>query len=840
MSELLPIWDKSELILKGFGHGRRLVVTAPTGSGKSTQLPQMILDSSETEGQIVVLEPRRIAARMLARRVASERGSSVGEEVGYSVRFDNKTSRQTKIAYVTEGLLLRRLLSEPELNGVSTLIFDEFHERNLDADLALALAKQLSESLRPDLGIVVTSATIPPSPIMKFLGNCPLIELSGRSFPVEISYSGTCPRDAICTSAANQVIELAPRSQGDFLVFMPGAYEIRKTLSELQGSPALRDFDLLPLYGDLSPDRQDAAVLPSSRRKVVVATNVAETSLTIDGVRVVIDSGLAKKSSFDSTRGINSILPEPISLASADQRAGRAGRTAPGLCIRLWSEKQQSNRQESEIPEVLRVDLSQTVLSLLCAGISCRELSWLEPPEERALAKAESLLKDLGAVDSNGKPTETGQAMAAYPLHPRHARALCEAIDRDCSYPVALALSLAQDRSILLPTRDKDVLTRRDELFDVANEPFESDFLYLLRAWAYASERNFDPSPCRVLGIHAGRCRQADKLACRLLAITGVKTQRDLTFDSIDFTKSILSAFPEHVGKRRNRGTLVYSLSNGKNGELRRRSMARDAEFLVTAELEEIELRGQVGLVLGLATEIREEWLSELFPNAVTHQIETYFDQDSRTAVSRRSTKFRELLLSEKDEGEPSPEDAAAAIAEEILAGRLRPKKWDAKAERLVARINFAAKHCPQLEVEPIEDEAKRVLFQQFCYGEKTWRPLRNKEILPLLESWLSPEQTAALPSLVPEEIPLPNKKRPARLRYDSDGETTLSATIQDFYDLMETPTIAEGRYLLRLEILAPNRRPVQVTRDIKGFWQDSYPEVKRELAGRYPKHEWR
>ena len=624
------------------------------------------------------------------------------------------------------------------------------------------------------------------------------------------------------------------------VVWVPGAFEIRRTISELERSPRLKGFDLFPLFGELPPDRQDAAVRLGERRKVVVATNVAETSLTIDGVRVVIDSGLAKKARHDPRRGVNCLLPEPISRASAEQRTGRAGRTAPGHCVRLWGEKEHERRPEAETPEVRRMDLSETLLSLRAANLDPRSLDWFEEPEEESIAQAESLLVDLGALDEVGALTERGCSMAAFPMHPRYARALLEARERDCLHAVALALALAQDRSILLPVRDKHLIAEREKLLDVTSDETESDFFHLLRAWSYAAERNFDVSHCRDLGIHAGRCRESAKLAQRFLSLAGAKGETDLTCDPVAFAKCILAAFPEHVGKRRNRGMLVYALANGKNGELRRQSTARDAELLVAAELDEMQLRGQVGLVLGLATEIREEWLAEIFPNVFVYKEETVFDQESRTVVCRRATKFRDLVLHEEDSGKPAPEAAALALAEEILSGRLRLKKWDAEADRFVARVNFVAKHCPELEVEPIDEEARRLLLEQFCLGEKTWRPLRNKEVLPILRDWLSPEQVTALPSLAPEEIPIPNTQRPVRLRYDPDGEVTLAATVQELYDLRETPSIAGDRYPLRVEILAPNRRPAQITRDLAAFWRDSYPEVKRELAGRYPKHEWR
>ena len=836
----LPILTRTEVIVSTLRDKCRLVVTAPTGSGKSTQLPQMLLDSGDYPGQILVLEPRRLAARMLACRVAGERGGKVGEEVGYRVRFDNQTSPVTRIIYVTEGLLLRRILQNPDLHGVSALIFDEFHERNLETDLTLALTKRLVETTCPDLAILVTSATLTADSLCEYLGNCPLIAVEGRTFPVEVSHAGGDRDEPVWKRAAEHVARLAPETDGDFLVFMPGAFEIRKTIAELEGSPRLKSFDFLPLFGDLPNDRQDAALRPSDRRKVVVSTNVAETSLTIDGIRVVVDSGLAKKARHDHRRGVNALLTEPISRASAEQRAGRAGRTAPGHCLRLWSEREHERRPEAETPEVRRVDLSETLLSLRAANFVPRELPWFEPPEEEAFAQAECLLADLGAIDDDFALTERGRAMAAFPLHPRYARALFEARERDCLPAVALALALAQGRSILLPLRDKRLAAERENLLDAAPGEIESDFFHLLRAWSFAAERNFAAAHCRDLGIHAMRCREASRLSRQYLSLAGAQGETDLTCEPVSFAQCILAAFPDHVGKRLNRGMLVYALANGRNAELRRQSACRDANLIVAADLEEIQLRGNVGLALGLATEISEQWLAEIFPRSFTQRDETTFDEETRTVVCRRAKKFRDLVLCEEATGEPAPEEAAGILSEEILSGRLRLKKWDGECERFVSRVNFAAKHCPELEIEPFGEEAHRLVLQQFCLGEKTWRPLRNKEVLPTLCEWLLPEQFAAMVTLAPEEVAIPNRKRPVRLRYDSDSEATLSATVQELYDLAETPTIAGGRYVLRIEILAPNRRPAQITRDLAAFWSDSYPLVKRELAGRYPKHEWR
>src|SRR3954452_7316589 len=457
----LPIYELEDDIVTALRQQPRLILEAPTGSGKSTQVPQILLDHGLLgSGEVVILQPRRIAARLLAARVAAERKARLGELVGYQVRFENVVSKQTRIRFVTEGILLRQLIQDPELRGVTAILFDEFHERHLYGDITLARALRLQESTRPDLKIAVMSATLDTGTLEKFLAPCAVLSSGGRQHPVEIEY---LPKPArlddypIWDLAADELVRLAPITEGDALIFMPGKYEIGRTLAAVRASRVSSQFVPLPLHGELQPAEQDAALAHYEKRKAIIATNVAETSLTIDGVRVVIDSGLARIARFDPRRGINTLLVEKISCASADQPAGRAGRNAPGRCLRLWTEREHLDRAPQELPEVKRLDLAEVVLTLKASGVNdIAAFRWLEAPDSHALARAEQLLADLGALAANGI-TALGRRMLGSPVHPRYARMLLAAQQYRCVPAIALIAALTQGRNLLRRLEGKQV-----------------------------------------------------------------------------------------------------------------------------------------------------------------------------------------------------------------------------------------------------------------------------------------------------------------------------------------------------------------------------------------------
>ena len=838
----LPIYELRDELIAALKTDSRLIIEAPTGSGKSTQVPQMLLDSGLCNGDIVVLQPRRIAARMLARRVAHERGGETGGEVGYQVRFENCISDKTRIRYVTEGILLRQILSDPELRGVSAVIFDEFHERHLYGDITLARALHLQKT-RPDLKIIVMSATLDAAPLRDYLAPCRELKSEGRMFPVEISYAAKkidFDHHPVWEAAAD-AFESAIRSgaEGDVLIFMPGAYEISRTVEAVRSKSGAKEFAVLPLHGELPPRDQDAAVEPGSGRKVVVATNVAETSITIDGIRVVIDSGLARIARYDPNRGIDTLFVERISRASADQRTGRAGRTAPGICHRLWTLQEQSTRRAQELPEILRHDLSEVVLTLKAGGIDDVEnFQWLEKPDPVSLARTLTLLTDLGALDHHGKLTKTGARMVQFPMHPRYARMLLAADEYHCVRQACLIAALTQGKGILERNKGKEIRGQRDDLL---GDDDCSDFKRLMRAWSFADKNNYNTGACRELGIHAAAARQVKPLYERFLQIAeqqGLKINRAAPEDEF-LQKCILTAFSDQLARRCDKGTLRCELVHGRTAELARESVIRDAELLVAAEITEIgQTRGQTGVLLNLATAIQEEWLEELFPEDFSEVRVPQYDTSIKRVVVERRRMFRDLALDSSITHDPKPDEAAAVLATEVLKGNLDIPGWDDEIENWILRVNLLATWCPDKNIPLIDEAARRTMLEELCLGAVCRKDLREANVKAVVRDWLTYEQQQWIEKQVPDRFTMPGGHR-ARIRYEASHKPVLSAMIQDFFGMTQTPKIAFGRIPLVVELLAPNRRPVQITEDLESFWHEAYPELRKSLARKYPRHKW-
>jgi ATP-dependent helicase HrpB len=841
----LPIYDIASDLAEMLARESRLILTAPTGSGKSTQVPQMLLDQGLLgDGEAVVLQPRRLAARLLATRVAAERSVALGTQVGYQVRLDSRVSDRTRIRYVTEGILLRQLLSSPTLEGVSAILFDEFHERHVYGDITLAQARTLQETSRPDLKLIVMSATLDTDLVRQYLDPCPMLSAEGRQYPVEVDYlphTRDTRQPPIWDAAADAFEHLVSEVDGDILVFMPGAYEIGRTLSAIGDLNGSRGWTLLPLYGELPAAEQDRAVSPAAGRKVIVATNVAETSITIDGVRAVIDSGLARKARFDPHRGINTLLIEPISQASADQRTGRAGRTAPGRCLRLWSESEHQGRARHEMPEIRRIDLAEILLLLKAQGVpDSRHFPWLEAPDETARERGEQLLRDLGAADpATGQITDMGQRMVSFPVHPRYARMLLAGHTYGCTREAALIAALTQDRDLLVRRIPKHVREARENLL---GDRADSDFFILMRAWRYAQQHHFQLDACRRLGIHARAARQVTPLFEQFLRVAEQQglTLNDRGADQDAIRKCILTAFIDQLALRRDQGTLRCDLVHARRGELARESAVRHSPLFVASEIDEIEHAHQdLTVILRLATAVETEWLAELYPDELTDRTDVTFDATGKRVAARQVTLFRDLVLQSKLAGQPPAEEAAALLAREVLAGRFKLKHWTPDVEQWICRLNGLARWCPDLGLPPIGDAERLFLTQQICLGCYSARDIVNRPVWPVLKAWVGPGQEALIDQYAPERLQLPSGHR-ARICYAKEAPPTLSARIQDLYGLQETPSIAMGQQPLRIEILAPNQRPVQVTTDLASFWETTYPELKQQLQKRYPKHEWR
>ena len=843
MKQPLPIDELQDGLVAACGRVRRVVLRAPTGSGKSTRIPQMLLDLNLVQGQIVVLQPRRIAARLLAARIAQERDVRLGGEVGYQIRFERVESAQTRIKFVTEALLLRQMASDPELKGVGAVVFDEFHERNLHSDVALALARRLQETHRPDLLIMAMSATLDTEAVANWLGSAETLAADGRAYPVQIEYTHM-PRNStrpIWDAAAEQVRRvLREESEGDILVFMPGSYEIMRTIGAVRSLPESSGVDILPLYGELPPEEQDRAVKPSPGRKVIVATNVAETSLTIPGVRAVVDAGLARIARFDPHRGIDTLLVEPVSQASAEQRTGRAGRTGPGRCIRLWSQTDHEARPLREVPEIKRVDLSETILLLLSSGWGeASTFPWYEKPDDKALQRALAVLADLGAVDAQGKLTSIGRRMSVFPAHPRYARMLLAAGELDCVYEVCRIAGLAQGRDILF----RKVDDRTENARDSVEQEDGSDFFPRLALLQRAVEMKFDADACDRFGVHGQAARQADQAARQFLRLAegqGLPVS-DRVADPAAIRRCLLLGFSDRLAVRLDAGTLRCALVHGRTGELRRESSIRHAKLLVAAEVDEIQARGGVTTYLSLATAIEEAWLQELFPSEFSTVNHVRYDATQRRVVTRVERRFRDLVLEAK-ERDDAPSDAASRIlAEEVAAGRLELEMWDAPVDAWIRRVNFLAKHCPELGIPVFDDAARRMVIEEVCTGAVAYRDIRDRPVFGVVRGWLTHEQAMALETYCPEKIILPRKKHPARIEYTADGQAEVEATVQELYDFPGSKLrVCLGKVPMVICIQSPARRTQQRTTDLDAFWKGSYEGVKKELRGRYPKHEWR
>ena len=848
----LPIYELETAVVASLRAQGRLIVQAPTGSGKSTQIPQMLWQHGllGERGEVVVLQPRRLAARMLAKRVAEEAGTALGEGVGYQIRLESRVSERTRIRFVTEGILLRQMSFDATLRGVKAIVFDEFHERHLYGDISLARAVQIQQTVRPDLKIIVMSATLDAGALKTYLAPCDVLVSQGRSYPVRIEYLSKTvnfEQEPVWDVAARECERVAAENGGDMLVFMPGAYEINRTVQAIQAARALREFVVFPLHGELPPEQQDRAVARAETRKIIVSTNVAETSLTIEGVTTVVDCGLARMARFDPHRGINTLLIEKISAASADQRAGRAGRTAPGVCVRLWTEREHGLRAPQELPEVKRLDLSEVVLTLKASGIEdVVGFPWLEKPEMKALERAETLLADLGALQPGttsgraGAITEIGRKMLRFPVHPRYARMLLAAQERGCVRPVALMAALTQGRNFLLRGVSREVENARE---DVLGEENESDFFLLMRAWLFADKANYALEACRRLGIHAQGARQVGPLFEQFLEIAA-KEGLDIAerrVESADVRKCVLAGFSDQLAKRLDAGTLRCELVHLRRGVLARESSIQKSPLLVAAEISEIEGRGgEINVLLSLATAVEEAWLKEIFPGDYRETTGVVYDEQVRRVMSRRERRFRDLVLESKASSEDAPLDAAAALlTKEVLAGRIKLEAWDETVEQWITRVNRLAEWFPELEVSPITEADRATLIEQVCYGELGYRAIKDKPVMPVLREWLTAEQFAVLDDYLPERLTMSNGRR-SRVSYPKEGPPVLSARIQELYGIEGKFFVGHGRVPVKIEVLAPNQRPLQVTDDLTAFWRDMYPKVKAELSRRYPRHEWR
>lgn len=864
----LPIHEVEGQLLEGIDASPdvqnpwRVLVKAPTGSGKSTGLPSMLLDAG-VEGRIVVVQPRRIAARMLARRVAELRGSMLGGEVGYVVRFDNKTSVDSRIVYITDGILQRWLEENPMLDGrdkIGAIIFDEFHERRLAMDIALAdcLTLQEAEGGRPDLKVCVMSATLEVAGLEEYLDPCRLIEAGGRSYPVEISYqhalaksktsnrygTGEEPIWEKCLRAVSEAV--TNDNCGNILIFLPGVYEIQKTITLLEqkrfSSRSGEKWEICPLYGALKPEQQDRAVRDGGPPRMIVSTNVAETSLTIPGVCTVIDAGLARISEFDPLRGMDTLFIKKISRAAADQRAGRAGRVAPGKCIRLWSQSDHAKRAEFELAEVRRVDLTETALKLKFRGVDTLELfRWLEAPSVDGMGHALGLLGILGATTGE-RISVLGKGMAGMPLHPREARLLIAARDEGCVEEAIFTIALMQTDSggggIFMKGKQNG---RGQFIYDDDVTDFAADY----RAYISAVAMQFNPQRCSAIGVLARIAREVQQAEQQLkkmisrLGWDGGSRGADFSIHAESYSRAMFLAYSDRMAVRAGKGNLSCRIVGGRSGKISGESAVKDAELFIATSMTEVGAR-DVTVHLGGCTEVLLEVVRELRGKYLMEGSHAVYDEKIRRVVNREETRYQDLVITTKDTGdkEVDMDQAAALLAERVASGELKLKKWDDGVEQWISRLLSLREWMPELELPGFDEEDRAIALETICQGALGYKQIKDKEVMPALLGWLSAGQHAALDAYAPNRLKLSNGQS-VKLKYETGKPPFIALTVQRLYGVKVSPTIANGTVIVQTHICAPNQRPWQMTQDLEGFWQNGFEQMKKDLAGRYPKQNW-
>ena len=842
MSELsaLPIDPLLPEVVEAVREHRGVVIEAPAGAGKSTRVPPALLDARLAgDDQIIMLEPRRVAARATARRIAYERGAEVGGEVGYQVRFDRRVSNKTKLAVITEGILTRRLQSDPFLEGVGVVILDEFHERSIHTDLAIAFLREVQE-VREDLKIVVMSATLDAKPIADYL-DIPALRSEGRTFPVDIEYLDKPPEDRIEYEAARMVRRFVGSERddgGDILIFMPGRGEIHRCLDSLKEWGKDEGIELLPLYSGLSHKEQDRALETGGPRKVIAATNIAETSLTIEGVTVVIDSGKVRQMRMSPASGLDNLELRHVSMASAKQRAGRAGRVRAGRAIRLWTPAYEHRLDEFDEPEIRRIDLTPVVLEVLAwSGADPREFAWFDAPPDHAIRQGLKLLEMLGAVEPGRfQLTDLGKRLLDLPVHPRMGRMLIEGEKRGVADRAAQMAAIISERDFVnsverdAPSDDSDILVRAEFLDAVASGRRQS---------------------ARRLGFstHTGGARRVKKVSRQLRKMVDRKSRGGTQDDAL---RSVLAGFPDRIAMRREEGSDQFVMVGGEPMTLAYESVVRDARFIVAPVVAgETRARSAVGGVdsralIRLASKVELSWLEKDFPTRFEELVEVGFDDEKERVMARKIRRFAELRLQEQivsvDDG-ADPEEVTRKLMTHALEDVPRAFDLGNDDHQYLIRWECARRWFEEAEFPRLLNGDRRgneeaEIWQQILWGKRSFAELRRMSLPSMLGAYLTSEQRRILDEELPQRIEVPTGSR-IRLQYRIDEPPILAVRIQEIFGWTETPRIARGRIAVLMHLLAPNFRPAQVTDDLAGFWQRTYPEVRKELRARYSKHPW-
>lgn len=819
----LPVNEAIPGLKRALSARSRAVLQAPPGAGKTTLVPLALLNEAWLESKtIVLLEPRRLAARNAAARMAQLLGETVGETVGYQIRMESRQSKKTRILVVTEGILTRKLQSDPSLEHVGLIIFDEFHERSLHADLSLALALQSQELLRDDLKLLVMSATLHTTAVSGLLENAPVIESEGRSYPVTIRHldmkEPEPDRRTLVPHMSRLIEQVIDSESGSILVFLPGVREIstlEKSLNEMLKSkkePIL----VAPLYGTMSREKQDEAITAvQGRRKIVLATNIAETSLTIEGITVVVDSGLERTLRYTPSSGMNRLVTGFISKDSATQRSGRAGRLSAGACYRLWHETK--ILQPHQTPEILQADLTPTVLEIAAWGAEANELRWMDAPPAAALAQATELLKELGALSTEGVITDHGRAMLALGLHPRLAHMILKADTLGHGYEACLLAALLEERDILTGEArfSTDINLRLGILFD--------------GEWGRG-----DTHRCRTVMASAGHFLQKLPAASKPRRLAAELTGVLLAF-----------AYPDRIAKIRGPKEKRYLLSNGKGAVLDNADEQSGQPFLVVANLE----GSGVDARIYLAASVTQAQLEEFFGDLIRTETTLSWNSEGKRVEAREKTVLGSLVLAEKPEAKASREATAGALLAGIREEGLASLPWSPASRSLQERVNFVnaqkTAHPALLGALELPDLSDMTLLRTMeswllpyidgFSGLKACQGLDLHAILLALIPW---EAQQRLDALAPRQFAVPSGSK-ISVDYADPEAPVLAVRLQELFGQRETPSVLQGACPLLVHLLSPAQRPIQVTRDLKSFWQNGYTDVKKELKGRYPKHYW-
>ena len=806
---LLPIDQILPELLDSLNHHAAVVLQAPPGAGKTTRVPLALLQQEWLADQtILMLQPRRLAARHAAEFMAAQQNEKIGQTIGYTVRFESKRSQATRIEVVTEGILTRRLQADPELSGVGLVIFDEFHERNINSDLGLALCRDTQLALRDDLKLLVMSATLDADPISALLNNCPILTSPGRSFPIETHY---LPQPADCKIAESSTagIKIALRdTSGDILAFLPGAGEIRRCADLLAGLNAI---DIRPLFGGMPFDEQRLAIEPGDKRRVVLATNIAETSLTIEGITTVVDSGWERRPRFDVGSGLTRLELKRISVASATQRQGRAGRLGPGACYRLWSEGQQAELLPQTPPEIRNADLTPLLLELACWGETTPErLTWLDPPSVSHLHQARELLQNLGALNTEGQPTALGRQMVSLPLPPRLARLILATAGEE-------ETALACDLAALLSERD---LLPRSATATVSACDLEC-------RWQLLHKQPLSPAARAVLRVAADLQRNLQ-----------ATRQTAWPEDSQQIQCWLASAWPDRIARQREPGSDRYLLSDGSGATLSRRSGLKRPPFLIALELEQRD--GNLAEIV-IASTIERTILETVFATRLQPQRQVGWDEREGRVIAREIVALGALTLTERPL-KATQEELGQAALDGIRQIGIERLAWPREAEQLIARVGHCSRHLTEENWPDLSPQALTANLEgwllPFLNGTSTRAELERFNPLAALKSLIPWQLQARLEQLAPERIEVPSGSR-IRIDYTAEAAPVLAVKLQELFGLKQNPTILQGRLPLQIHLLSPAGRPLAMTQDLEHFWNHVYPEVRKEMRGRYPKHPW-